>query len=275
MCRGFLIRAWRRQGSVGKGGSRWRFARSENRRLTPCAQNECLSGRVSPTGSECHRRPTCSGTSSSGRPAATPKEELRLAWEAHGHNWRNDGVGRGWRCWGHWHFDLGDDPREHDDRPVRLAELGLLTDSERATIAETPSAAAPSSPRAGRSTTARSAAPSGRSTCTKPQSEHWSAHERVHALTADSPRPRSRPRLLRPRVQYRVEHTARCSRRGGVFPDAAPGYTGSGAGSHPPLPIFLNSVTAAEAFRDCFSESGRSPDRSREGSLRKCRFSSL
>ena len=64
-------------------------------------------------------------------------EELEAAWEAFGHRHANAGVGRGWRSWGYWRFEIGEDPPEDRlQQPVRLAELGELTDEERAKLAE-------------------------------------------------------------------------------------------------------------------------------------------
>lgn len=64
-------------------------------------------------------------------------EELELAWEAYGAGLREDGVGRCFRVWGWWRFDVGEEkPDGHDAQCIRLAELGLLTAEERSTIAE-------------------------------------------------------------------------------------------------------------------------------------------
>jgi hypothetical protein len=61
-------------------------------------------------------------------------EELRLAWEACD-GYRDTGVGRGWRPWGCWKFEIGEDPPEDRDRePIRLAVLGLLTEEEQSKL---------------------------------------------------------------------------------------------------------------------------------------------
>ncbi len=59
------------------------------------------------------------------------EEGLRLAWHAYGPFKHRQ---PGWRCWGYWKFEVGEDPP--DDQPARLAELGLLRDDEVAALAK-------------------------------------------------------------------------------------------------------------------------------------------
>jgi hypothetical protein len=45
-------------------------------------------------------------------------------------------AGRGRRRWAYWKFELGEDPPNLEEKPIRLAELGLLRGDEVVAIAE-------------------------------------------------------------------------------------------------------------------------------------------
>lgn len=71
-------------------------------------------------------------------PCVLSEKQLEVAWQAYG-----DGI-MGWqrpadpsRPWGYWRFVLGEEqPRPRAAETIRLAELGELTNSEIAAIAE-------------------------------------------------------------------------------------------------------------------------------------------
>jgi hypothetical protein len=70
-------------------------------------------------------------------PHKKPGEELAELWELR----RDELLARdalpGSRLWAFWHFDLREDePREPDDAAIRLQELGLFRDEERAEVKE-------------------------------------------------------------------------------------------------------------------------------------------
>jgi hypothetical protein len=70
------------------------------------------------------------------------EDELELAWAAYAEE-LGLGKGRpGLRSWAFWKFQVGREPPDDNDQPIRLAELGLLRDDEVAALAEGASEAA-------------------------------------------------------------------------------------------------------------------------------------
>jgi hypothetical protein len=73
-----------------------------------------------------------------GRGSADPPEAtLRQVWEQRGAQLMADHAQPGWRPWGFWHFEVGEErPTDRAAETVRLAELGELTADEVAAVAE-------------------------------------------------------------------------------------------------------------------------------------------
>jgi hypothetical protein len=62
--------------------------------------------------------------------------QLRSAWEVRREESLRHPRRPGTRPWAFWRLEIGEEPPEDDDEPIRLAELGLLRDDEIAAIAE-------------------------------------------------------------------------------------------------------------------------------------------
>ena len=62
--------------------------------------------------------------------------QLALLWDREGEELMRDRTYDGRRPWAYWRFELGEDPPDRDQEPIRLAELGLLRDEEIAAITE-------------------------------------------------------------------------------------------------------------------------------------------
>jgi hypothetical protein len=73
------------------------------------------------------------------------REDLEAAWSYFGEQIMGEAHPRpvGWRPWGWWVFEQGEDRPERDAEEVRLAELGELTDEEVAKLAEDANVARP------------------------------------------------------------------------------------------------------------------------------------
>jgi len=63
--------------------------------------------------------------------------ELEVAWASVGHRLMEEHAQVGWRPWGWWVFEAGEDqPPDKESEAVRLAELAVLTADEVAALAE-------------------------------------------------------------------------------------------------------------------------------------------
>ena len=63
-------------------------------------------------------------------------DQLTILWDRDGAELMRDRTYDGRRPWAYWHFELGEDPPDRDQEPIRLAELGLLRDEEIVAITE-------------------------------------------------------------------------------------------------------------------------------------------
>lgn len=70
-------------------------------------------------------------------------EELAELWKTRREHVLKTYGGHGSRPWAMWHFDIGEPKPERKDEAIRLAELGLLTNDERADIARKAAEAEP------------------------------------------------------------------------------------------------------------------------------------